>query len=292
MKIAIASGKGGTGKTFVSTNLFYTFRSMGISVSLVDCDAEVPNALAFIATQGEGEMSDVMQYRPIINTDKCTFCGKCVEYCTYNAIFISEELKKIRLLEDLCHGCSACEFACEQDAIIESNVKSGTVTVFRIEGDKCFVEGRMETGVSSPVPVIKSAIKIGEKLQTDFMIMDSPPGTSCPFIQTVAQADYVILVTEPTPFGLSDLRHAAQALRIMNLDFGVIINRAGIGNREVYNYLEAENIRLLAEIPFDREIAKIYSEGHIVSETMPQVRSIFENIVTNLNHNGNSSNQR
>lgn len=291
MKVAVASGKGGTGKTFVSTNLFHTFRSMGISVSLADCDAEVPNSLAFINAM-EHKKSDVTQYLPIIDATKCKFCGKCAEYCTYNAIFIAPGMQKIRLLEDLCHGCGACEVACPNYAIKESYKNIGKVATYKIDGKKCFVEGRMLPGTSSPVPIIKQAIKSAEKIKADYLIMDAPPGTSCPFIQTVAQADFVILVTESTPFGLSDLRQAVDSLRTMDLLFGVVINRAGVGDHAVYRYLETENIPLLAEIPFDKEIARLYSKGTIVSERMSEVKSVFENIVNQLKYYGNSSNKR
>ncbi|NLL28195.1 MAG: P-loop NTPase [Bacteroidales bacterium] len=290
MKVAIASGKGGTGKTFVSTNLFYTFRNMGISVSLVDCDAEVPNLLAFFSAI-EREKNDVTQYLPVIDVSKCIFCSKCAEYCAYNAIFVVPDLKMIQLLEEMCHGCGACEVACPNNAIKESLKKVGTVRVYEIDGEKRFVEGRMETGISSPVPVIKQAIKSAEKLNTDFLIMDAPPGTSCPFIQTVAKADFVILVTEPTPFGLSDLRQAADSLKTMDIPFGVIVNRAEIGDRAVYEYLEKNNIHLFAEIPFDKDIARLYSEGKIVVGTLPEIKSIFENIVNQLMNYGNSNNK-
>lgn len=290
MKIAVASGKGGTGKTFVSTNLFHTFRNMEISATLVDCDAEVPNALAFFQAT-ECEKSEVNRYRPVIDSNACTFCGKCVEYCMYNAIFLAPEIKKIQLLGDLCHGCGACEVACSKNAIKESNTQAGTVTVYEIDNKKCIVEGRMETGVNSPVPVIKEAIKSAEKLNSDFLIMDAPPGTSCPFIQTVSLADYVILVTEPTPFGLSDLRQAVDTLKTMNKAFSVIVNRADIGNYAIYQYLRTENTPLLEKIPYNKEIARLYSKGNIAVEKLSEVRSIFENIVNQLKSYGNSNNQ-
>lgn len=291
MKIAVASGKGGTGKTFVSTNLFRTLQIMGTSVSLVDCDAEVPNAIAFFDAK-RARRSSVEQYRPVIDPDKCRFCGRCADYCSYNAIFFVAEMGKIRLLEDLCHGCGACEVACLNYAIKESSVTIGEVNTYRVGGKKLFVEGRMLPGMSSPVPVIKSAIRTAEKRKTDILIIDAPPGTSCPFIQTVAQADFVMLVTEPTPFGISDLRQAVETLKTMKKQFGVVINRAGIGNRKVYTYLEKENIPLLGDIPFDRDIACIYSEGLLVSDRMPQVKVLFENIANKLIQYGNSSNKR
>lgn len=281
MNIAVASGKGGTGKTFVSTNLFYVFKSMGASVSMVDCDAEVPNSLIFLSAK-ECKTEDINQYLPTIDSNKCKFCGKCVEYCNYNAIFLTPELKKIQLLEDLCHGCGACQVACSEHAIRESCKNIGVVNTYKVENKKCFVEGRMNTGESSSVPIIKTAIKRAEKLKTDFLIMDSPPGTSCPFIQTVAQANFTLLVTEPTPFGLSDLKQATETLRTMNKSFAVVINRAGIGDSKIYDYLEKENISLFAEIPFRKDIAKYYSEGIIVSERLTEIKVIFESIVNKL----------
>ena len=228
IKIAIASGKGGTGKTFVSTNIFYTLLQNNYRAMLVDCDAEAPNSVAFFETKLVKE-SEVTQLVPVINTDTCTFCGKCHEYCNYNAIFILPPMKIIKVIEDLCHGCGACSVACKLDAISEKPVSLGQVALYSTNGLPALIEARMNIGVMSPVPVIKAAIKQIDN-QADIIIMDAPPGTSCPFIQTVASADYVILVTEPTPFGLSDLKQSVETLKTINKPYGVIINRAGLGN--------------------------------------------------------------
>jgi MinD superfamily P-loop ATPase len=267
VKIAIASGKGGTGKTFVATNLFHTLRKAGQEVLLVDCDAEAPNALAFFNYR-ETESIVISQQVPVIDTNKCTFCGRCHEYCSFNAIFMLPSLEVIKVIEDLCHSCGACLVACEDGAITEKPIVLGQVTLHSLNGKNELIEARTCIGVMTPVPVIKAAIR-----QTDenkgIVIMDAPPGTSCPFIHTVAAADYVVLVTEPTPFGVSDLKRSVETLKQMNKPFGVIVNRAGIGNNEVYQYLQSENIPLLLEIPFDKEIARKYSNGRIVCESMP-----------------------
>ncbi|HOW25542.1 MAG TPA: ATP-binding protein [Bacteroidales bacterium] len=263
IKIAIASGKGGTGKTLIATNLFYSLYTNGNSTTLIDCDAEEPNAKIFF----NGELNKtipVTQKVPFIDVDRCTFCGKCHEYCSYNAIFILPPVKIIQVMEDLCHGCGACLIACKEGAITEKDVLLGNVNSYRINPLARLVEGRTGIGIFSPVPVIKAALKEGRTDQ--ITIMDAPPGTSCPFIQTVVSADYVILVTEPTPFGLSDLKQSVETLRIMNKTFGVIINRSGIGNLDVYNYLRDENIDLLLEIPYDRMIASLYSSGILIAQ--------------------------
>jgi MinD superfamily P-loop ATPase len=262
IKIAIASGKGGTGKTFVATNLFHVLRESGQQVLLVDCDAEAPNALAFFDTS-QTDYFDVKQQVPVIDTAKCTFCYKCHEYCAYNAFFIIPSLKVIRVMDDLCHACGACLHACDYGAITEKPIVLGHVSSHALNRKVSLVEARTRVGVMTPVPVIKAAIKTVDK-QADIVIFDAPPGTSCPFIHTVAAADYVVLVTEPTPFGLSDLRRSVETLKQMNKPFGVIVNRAGIGNIEVYDYLESEGLELLLEIPFDKEIARICSNGGMV----------------------------
>jgi MinD superfamily P-loop ATPase len=291
IKIAIASGKGGTGKTFVATNIFYTLVKNQIDAVLVDCDAEAPNAVAFFETKQINTI-EVTQLVPVINTDACTFCGKCYEYCNYNAIFILPPMKIINVIEDLCHGCGACSVACKYDAITEKPVSLGKVNLYSKNCKPLLIEARMNIGVMSPVPVIKAAIKQINN-QAEIVILDSPPGTSCPFIQTVAPADYVILVTEPTPFGLSDLKQSVETLRKINKPFGVIINRTGLGDNKVHEYLNNEDISLLLEIPFKKEIARLYATGEIVSETdtffARQMLAVVENITI---QNGDSNNKR
>jgi len=294
MNIAVASGKGGTGKTFFSTNLYHSLRGMNYSVCLVDCDAEVPNSFIFFPVKKVKEYV-VTEYRPVIDRTNCVLCGKCAEYCNYNAIFFLPAMNKIQLLDDLCHGCAACSVACDYSAIRDSYKFIGKVTSYKTDEDgACMFEAKMTPGVSSPVPIIKSAVKMAKeqavKQNIDYVILDSPPGTACPFIQTASHADFVILVTEPTPFGLSDLKQTVETLKTMNKEMGVVVNRAGIGNREVYQYLEDESIPLLGEIPFDKEIALCYSEGKIAVKDIPSLKVEFENIVNKIVRYGNSSN--
>ncbi|OFY66865.1 MAG: hypothetical protein A2Y71_11630 [Bacteroidetes bacterium RBG_13_42_15] len=291
IKIAIASGKGGTGKTFIATNIFHTLVKNHTDAVLVDCDAEAPNAVAFFEVKQAGSV-EVTQLVPVIDTDTCTFCGKCHEYCNYNAIFILPPMRIIQVIEDLCHGCGACSVACMDGAITEKPVSLGKVNLYSDNGKPSIIEARMNIGVMSPVSVIKAAIKQINN-QVEIAILDSPPGTSCPFIQTVAPADYVILVTEPTPFGLSDLKQSVENLKTINKPCGVIINRSGLGNNEVQEYLSNENISLLLEIPFKKEIAELYSRGKIVSENDSffacQLSQVIRNIIE---QHGNSNNQR
>jgi MinD superfamily P-loop ATPase len=282
IKIAIASGKGGTGKTFVATNIFHTLMKNQIEAVLVDCDAEAPNSVAFFKTN-QTRAIEVTQLVPVIDTNACTFCGKCHEYCNYNAIFILPPMKIINIVEDLCHGCGACSVACKYDAITEKPVSLGMVNLFSNNGKPSLIEARMNIGVMSPVPIIKAAIK-QINYQAEIAILDSPPGTSCPFIQTVSASDYVILVTEPTPFGLSDLKQSIDTLRKIGKPYGVIINRAGIGNSAVYDWLKENKIPLLMEIPFNKEIARIYSEGRLLTEENMNYMTQFWDLIKRINH--------
>jgi len=274
MRIAIASGKGGTGKTMISTNLFRALEIEGMDVSVVDCDAEEPNVTEFLS----GELTDVTPVKtslPSVDEKKCIFCGKCHDYCNYHAIVFLPTASYIKVVDELCHDCGACTIACGSYAITLSERQLGMVTSFRSSANGTLTEGRTSIGVYSPVPVIKEAIKKGEG---KIVILDSPPGISCPFVATTVRADFVILVTEPTPFGLNDLKLAAETLNTLGKKYGVIINRAGLGNRDVNHWIEANNIPLLMEINFDREIARIYSMGKLIVNEMPGYKEAFVNM--------------
>jgi MinD superfamily P-loop ATPase len=290
MRIAVASGKGGTGKTFVATNLFNVLSRRSDKVTLTDCDAEAPNDLIFFKADYLNE-AEVTHQVPVINKDACTWCGRCSQWCNYNAIFYVPTAKIIEVIENLCHGCGACSFACNSGAISEKPVVLGTVTSFMTETGSPLIEACMRVNEMSPVRVIKEAIvQAGDEGVT---ILDSPPGTSCPFVQTVDTADFVLLVTEPTPFGLSDLKQSVETLKTMNKPLGVLINRANIGDNAVKNYLEEQNIRLLAEIDFEPEIARTYSEGKLVSGEDDVMAQLFTGLADKIiNDHGTGSNKR
>jgi MinD superfamily P-loop ATPase len=290
MRIALASGKGGTGKTFVATNLFNVLSRRGERVTLADCDAEAPDDLIFFRAEKVSE-TEVTHQVPVINKDACTWCGRCSRWCNYNAIFYLPNAKVIEVIENLCHGCGACSFACNSGAITEKPVVLGTVTTFNTNGGSQVVEARMKVNELSPVRVIKAAIK--ESGDEGIVILDAPPGTSCPFIQTVDKADHVVLVTEPTPFGLSDLKQSVDTLREMKKKPAVIINRSDIGNSDVADYLEKEKIPLLAAVRYDPAVARIYSEGRLVTDEIPALASLFEELADKISEgNGTGGNQR
>ncbi|MEZ4996500.1 MAG: ATP-binding protein [Bacteroidales bacterium] len=293
MRIAVASGKGGTGKTFVATNLFNVLSRRGEAVTLTDCDAEAPDDLLFFRAEKVSE-TEVTHQVPVINKDACTWCGRCSRWCSYNAIFYLPGAKVIEVIENLCHGCGACSFACNAGAITEKAGCAGHRYIVqnhrwlalyhwwlaRSDCGSPVVESRMKVNEMSPVRVIREAIK--ESGDDGVVILDAPPGTSCPFIQTVDKADQVVLVTEPTPFGLSDLRQSVETLREMKKNPAVIINRSDIGDSSVAEYLEKENIPLLAEIKYDPAIARTYSEGRLVTDEIPALTSLFEELADKI----------
>lgn len=290
MKIAIASGKGGTGKTFVATNLFYALNNKNHNVTLVDCDAEEPNVMVFFSGNASVK-KEVTQKVPVIDEKRCTYCSRCHDWCNYNAVFILPPSKVIKVIEELCHGCGACLAACNDEAITEKDIVLGEVRRFVVSEKSAIIEARTRIGVYSPVAVIKAAVR--EAGNGGVTIFDSPPGTSCPFIHTVTAADYVILVTEPTPFGLSDLKQSVETLKTLNKECGVILNRTGLGDRKVYDYLAEEDIELLMEIPFDREVATLYSKGLLAAANNQVFQERLTSMFNRIKYQyGDSSNQR
>lgn len=279
MKIAIASGKGGTGKTFVSTNLFAVAQKENKKVILTDCDAEEPNVTEFIDGQIIEEKV-VTQQLAVIDPEKCVYCGKCREWCNYNAIICLPENRQIFLIEDLCHDCGACLAACKYGAISEKEKKLGIVTKLLVSKDAFVVEARADVGVYSSVPVINKAITLSS--DPELLIMDAPPGISCSFITTVVPACFVVLVTEPTPFGLNDLKLSVETLEQMNKPFGVVVNRAGLGDDRVYSWLEEKKIPLLMKIPFDRNIARIYSQNLLLVNQDKDYKEAFRTLLRKI----------
>lgn len=289
-KIAIASGKGGTGKTTVSLNLFYTLqKNLNQKIQLVDCDVEEPNIQLF--TKGVFKSkADVNIKIPVIDKDKCLYCGDCAAACSYNAILFVKSISHIAVLEDLCHGCGVCSYVCNQpNVIVEKDKKLGEVNIYNLNNFNELVEGKIEIGSALAVPVIAKTLKSTD--ENALRIIDAPPGTSCPVMETIKDVDYTVLVTEPTPFGLNDLKLMVETMRKMKGKFGVVINRAGLGDNEIYDYLKSGNIDLLMEIPFDKNLARIYSEGKIMVDELPEINEkyvqLFEKIKSNLNEPNN-----
>lgn len=282
MKIAVASGKGGTGKTTVSVNLFHLLSSYTEKkVQLVDCDVEEPNDALFFGNPSILSQEDAFQLIPEIDTQKCTFCKKCSDWCEFNAITIVPNLSFAEVNESLCHSCGACTLACPEGAITEKKNSLGKITRYRVGKDLFLTEGRLKVGSAMQTMLIKT-LKNSIHQNNEIIIYDAPPGTSCPVVETVSGADYIILVTEPTPFGLHDLKITVELLGELQKPFGVVINKAGLGNREVYRFLKEKNIELLGEIPFNRNYAKSYSAGELLKDIPQNTSNVYRKIATKI----------
>ncbi len=267
MIVAIASGKGGMGKTSVAVNLAL---SIG-NVQFLDCDAEEPNAHLLLHPEISRE-EPVYIPVPVINEGLCDYCGKCAEFCANNAIFVSSD--KVLVFPELCYSCGGCAIVCPRKAISEQQRRIGTLK-YGLADDLELVYGELQVGEPMAVPVINE-VKKQQTRNSKTVILDSPPGTSCPVIETVKGSDFCILVTEPTPFGLHDLKITVQVLKQMKIPFGVVVNRAGIGDQRVYEYCKNENIPVLLEIPYQRKIAELYSKGIPFSLEMPKWKEKFQ----------------
>ncbi len=266
MIIAIASGKGGTGKTTVAVNLAAVTAP---PVAYLDCDVEAPNGHLFLRPDLDSARTVGIPV-PVVDQEKCTGCGRCAEVCRYNALACVRG--KVLVFAELCHGCGGCTFACPARAITEQDREIGVVESGRANGIT-FVQGRLKIGVAMSPPLIRA---VKEAMPREGMvILDAPPGTSCPVIAAVKGSDYVVLVTEATPFGLHDLTLAVDTVRQIGIPFGVIINRADLGDDRTRQYCAREEIPVLLEIPDDRRIAEAYSRGMSAVDAVPEMRPLF-----------------
>jgi len=269
MQIAIASGKGGTGKTTVATNLAHVASRNGQSVAYLDCDVEEPNGHIFLKPRIT-DRRPVGSLIPQVDAEKCTLCGECGEICRFSAIVHVGE--KVLVYPELCHGCGGCSLVCPADAIAEVSREIGVLETGQA-GAVRFAQGVLNVGEAMSPPLIR-AVK-STAFKTDLTIVDAPPGTSCPVIEAVRETDFVILVTEPTPFGFHDLKLAVEMVHVLKLPLGVVINRAGFKGTDIRSYCTARQIPILQEIPDDRKLAEAYSRGVMASEALPEYEAMF-----------------
>jgi MinD superfamily P-loop ATPase len=272
MNIAIASGKGGTGKTTVSTNLSLLLGEMGEKVRYLDCDVEEPNGHLFLKPE-INRMDAAVIPVPIVDEKKCIACGECVRFCEYRALIRLG--KKVMVFPELCHGCGGCTLVCESHAISEATKEIGFVES-GVSGKISFAHGRLNIGEAMSPPLIRKVLELAtpEKIN----IIDAPPGTSCPVIASIRNADFVVLVTEPTPFGLNDLGLALDMIQGLCIPHGIIINRAEPGNTDAESYCEKRQVEIIAQIPDDRRIAESYSRGEMIVSAVPGIRERFSDL--------------
>ncbi len=284
--IAIASGKGGTGKTSVATNLYHAInRKHGKHALLVDCDVEEPNDVLFFPEMQQVKQTTINQEIPVIDTTRCTFCRLCAEYCEFNAIVVIPPAEFAEVNPSLCHSCGACLVACPSDAMPVQDEAIGTITRYKGKTGPGILEGRLKIGSAMQTMVIRS-LKRSIPASEGVVILDAPPGTSCPVVETVSDADYIILVTEPTPFGMHDLKLMIALVRELGLPFGVVINKANLGSQEIYSYLKEAYVEILSEIPFSKSYASQYARADLFTKIPSEIRTAHEQLITNLQVKG------
>lgn len=273
MIISVASGKGGTGKTTVSTNLA---ASLEQPLRLLDCDVEEPNIHLFIKPAVSVSTTE-STFVPVINGERCNGCGACAEICQFNALAVIGE--KVLVFPELCHSCLGCQLVCPEQAVDEGRRELGIIET-GTWNDIIFSYGRLRVGEAMSPPLIGRVQALIEP--DELVIIDAPPGTSCPAISAMKDSDFVLLVTEPTPFGLHDLVLTVEAVKQLGIPCGLVVNRADIGNDDVYDYALRESLPILLEIPFERHIAELYSRGRLVVEESPRWRRRFQELFKDI----------
>lgn len=269
MIVSIASGKGGTGKTTVAVNLALSCEN----TQLLDCDVEEPNVHVLLKPK-ISETSQVQVLVPSILEKRCDYCRKCAEFCEYNALFVIPD--QVLVFPELCHNCGGCALVCPRDAVTFEERTTGQVKTGSANGID-ITYGELNVGEPHAIPVIDAVKK---KIKKDrIVLVDCPPGTSCPVVASVYGSDYCLLVTEPTPFGLHDLEIAVEVMKKLGIPFGVVINQAGIGDQKVHEYCRKEEIPILLEIPFERRIAELYAQGVPFVLGIPEWKKRFRSLL-------------
>ncbi len=281
MIISVASGKGGTGKTTIATNLALSLKN----VQFIDCDVEEPNAHIFIKPSIK-HIEKVNVLMPKINYSFCNFCGKCAEFCQYNAIAVFE--KQVLIFPELCHHCGGCKFICPKNAITEEEITIGKIKKGNANSID-FIAGELDIAQSPPSPLIRRLKKYISKHTN--IIIDAPPGTSCTMIESIEDSDFCILVTEPTPFGLNDLKLAISVVQKMNIKYGVVINQCDIGDNKVEEFCVNNKIDILMKIPYSRKIAEAYSKGESIISILPEYKFKFREMYEKIKMRVNTRNE-
>lgn len=276
MRIAVASGKGGTGKTTIATSLALT---AGVSVRFVDCDVEAPNAALFLNPSFD-KRKEVGILLPVVDEVLCTYCGMCSEVCEFHAITVIGE--QTLVFPELCHGCGSCTLVCPEKAISERLDVMGVLENGVTATGMDFAQGVMHVGEAMAVPIIRELKKWSLPDPPDIEIRDAPPGASCPVVEVIRGADYVLLVTEPTPFGLHDLKQVVGIIRELKIPAGVVINREGIGDNAVETYCAEANLPILLRIPMERRFAEAIASGKTLVDAAPEYRSVFRTLLKDI----------